>query len=439
MSAAAAVMVLLAAVAHVGALPEFPAIKASLNTGRQSLLAGGLCDSNVCCEIDTSEDCPLSKMTRGKSYIVYPDRATTQAQCIFGDRYAFQVIPGDADKLMIYFQGGGACWTEATTNVPMCTTDAVPNKGEGVFDPTNVQNPFKDYTIVHALYCSGDVWGGNVTQAYKNHGGEPVVQVGIYNALATIGWTQRQVASGTLAPAGRLSDLVVMGCSAGSLGAQIWGANILRTLPIHDRAAIVPDSYAGVFPPNSIGPLLKSFGMCTETAGLLPPTLLQACEAGQLTVQDMVTASMQSVPGVAVSFIQSKIDVVQQEFYIMVAASVRADPVLITPTTFYNGVNSIFGSYNAQPQFLSFLVDGGQHCFTPINIMYDTTGNGPRTGRDGAMTLSTWLAGFPQASGAAQASVCSGELVGKPSLTHHDVTNNTYCCHTVVPKTYVQV
>lgn len=48
-----------------------------------------------------------------------------------------------------------------------------------LLDPNN---PYADYTIIVALYCSGDTHAGNVTQSYTDSAGVPVVQVGYYNA-----------------------------------------------------------------------------------------------------------------------------------------------------------------------------------------------------------------------------------------------------------------
>ena len=44
--------------------------------------------------------------------------------------------------------------------------------------------------------------------------------VGFNNAQATLNWVIAQQQSGALAAS--LSSLVVMGCSAGSIGAQLW-------------------------------------------------------------------------------------------------------------------------------------------------------------------------------------------------------------------------
>jgi len=35
-------------------------------------------------------------------------------------------------------------------------------------DYTIITNPFRKYTIVNVLYCSGDVHGGNVTRSYRD-------------------------------------------------------------------------------------------------------------------------------------------------------------------------------------------------------------------------------------------------------------------------------
>jgi hypothetical protein len=97
--------------------------------------AGGsnLCDSNVCCNISSSETCSISNMKKDSSTLVLPGGNT---RCIFSTStpFAFQVIPGDSDNVLVYFQGGGACWDKGSTDNPMCTTDCVPQELVGIFD-----------------------------------------------------------------------------------------------------------------------------------------------------------------------------------------------------------------------------------------------------------------------------------------------------------------
>ena len=192
-------------------------------------------DMNTCIMTDTNS-CDLKSLPYGNSTLVMlpppptganeiPDM--TKPQCIFGEPYGFQVIPGDKNKVLVYFQGGGACWDQITVNAGMCTTSAEPNAPVGVFDRTNPKNSFKDYTIVHFLYCSGDVWSGQAVSPYS-YDGKPAVQVGIVNAQYTINWMKRQISLGLLGNNNAATavasnqknifdEFVGMGCSAGSV------------------------------------------------------------------------------------------------------------------------------------------------------------------------------------------------------------------------------
>src|SRR3546814_669099 len=111
-----------------------------------------------------------------------------------------------------------------------------------------------------------------------------------------------------------------MGCSAGSIGTQLWSQKALDTFS-WKRAAIVPDSYAGVFPPGTQGPLIASFNICP----ILDSSLQASCKAGTVTLQDVTGTAMANInkkyAHVPYSFIQSKIDDVQISFYIAVGAS----------------------------------------------------------------------------------------------------------------------
>jgi len=430
-------------VPHPRGVPDYVhTIIAHLNDGRDPWR------SEKKCQIaQATEGCSLKDMVVGESTMVYPDSKASGATCIFGDQYGFQVIKGASDKLVFYFQGGGACWDKMSTEAGLCTTTAVPNGATGIFDPSNPNNPFKDYTIVHALYCSGDVWGGNVTQSYHARG-HKVTQYGIYNALSVVDWVKEQFSTGVLAP--KLSNFVVMGCSAGSVGAQLWSNTLLKTFPNWEKAAVVPDSYAGVFPQGVLGPLIQMFGMCSTTVGLISPELLEACNAGKLNLDDIEDNNIKNSPkGVSVSFIQSKVDVVQMSFYDALGLTEANSDRLVSPTEFYDGVNAIFGRYNKRPNFITFLVDGGQHCFTPINVMYETTPLGPRTGSDGQAVrssqpgLSTWLATFPMSEAQSAVTECEGTVESSSSSSSsnnnkvgdHD-GKNTYCSATVYPKSY---
>jgi hypothetical protein len=178
-----------------------------------------------------------------------------------------------------------------------------------------------------------------------------------------------QQATGVLSST--LSELVVMGCSAGSIGAQAWSDTVLKSLK-WQKAAVIPDSYAGVFPEGSQGPLIYNYGSCdTDIVKSLSKDVQDSCSKQTLTLQALDDAMMTANPTVPFSFIQSKTDIVQQSFYVAIGVTTPNSTAAITPTEFYNGVNEIFGTYNKNhANFLTYLVDGDQHCFTPSDVYY---------------------------------------------------------------------
>lgn len=158
-----------------------------------------------CCNVTATESCSLNNMPQDQSTLVLPGGNT---RCIyststpFGILYfflfylfnsslwlililfilliftAFQVVPGSSDNVLLYFQGGGACWDEASTKAGFCTSDSSPQSLVGIFDRNEPLNKYKDYTIVHVSYCSGDLFGGDVVRDYTDSAGVPVVQKG---------------------------------------------------------------------------------------------------------------------------------------------------------------------------------------------------------------------------------------------------------------------
>ena len=83
--------------------------------------------------------------------------------------FSFFVKGGKVNNLVIYFQGGGACWDSMNClYVPTYYEEVPPlamfsnTAGMGIFDTENPDNPFKDWYFVYIPYCTGDIhWGAN--------------------------------------------------------------------------------------------------------------------------------------------------------------------------------------------------------------------------------------------------------------------------------------
>ena len=102
---------------------------------------------------------------------------------------------------------------------------------------------------------------------------------------------------------------------------------------------------------------------------------------GELTLQEINDANLNAYPSVPISFIQSKIDIVQQEFYIAIGITSKKSSGVITPAVFYENITTIFGDYNKKhPNFVTYLVDGMMHCFTNKDHYYQSTCLGPFIG-----------------------------------------------------------
>eukprot|EP00588_Corethron_pennatum_P009149 CAMPEP_0194271244 /NCGR_PEP_ID=MMETSP0169-20130528/5083_1 /TAXON_ID=218684 /ORGANISM="Corethron pennatum, Strain L29A3" /LENGTH=745 /DNA_ID=CAMNT_0039013553 /DNA_START=88 /DNA_END=2325 /DNA_ORIENTATION=+ len=97
--------------------------------------------------------------------------------CILGTRFSAYSrtaqqkesgISNDKSKnLLIFLQGGGACWEGFTSTcyVDVLQTEPLTLLNEygasGIFDLENEKNPFKDYNLIYAPYCDGSVWLGD--------------------------------------------------------------------------------------------------------------------------------------------------------------------------------------------------------------------------------------------------------------------------------------
>eukprot|EP01038_Epipyxis_sp_PR26KG_P006370 gene6370-8772_t len=394
-----------------------------------------ICKQYSCCTLSEQESCSMNNMSKDVSQIVFPGGET---RCIFSTStpFGFQVIPGDKDKLVVYFQGGGACWDKLST-VPesLCSTDISVQSQVGIFDRSNVNNKFKSYTIIHPSYCSGDVWAGDVVRDYNDKNGQPVTQKGLANAQSVIDWIKKQQASGALSST--LTDLVIMGASAGSVGSQLWGKTILNSFS-YKQASVIPDSYAGVFPEGSQGPLIYQYGFCKS--GFLSSSLYSKCMAQTLTFQDINLEFFAATPNVPYSFIQAKVDEVQISFYIAIGASTPNATANITPTEFYNGVNDIFASYaKSLPNFVAYIIDGDHHCYTDQSIYYtsdalSTSDNGKKSIN---IMLSDWTNKLSLSSGQKIDSVCEG-TIQLDSNSNMNVGDNKYCSSAVYPHSYTQ-
>ncbi len=227
------------------------------------------------------------------------DPATGVETCRKGKTdFSFFVRPGKKDKVVLYFDGGGACWNSATCLIaPIYTVeiDETPQSlaaAGGIADIDNPNNPLRDWTQVFVPYCSGDIhWGAKETDYvdYTGKLGPPGGTVtlhhrGFDNALAVIDWLQKRYPGkkhhGRQHKHGhehehrkKLKKIFVSGSSAGGYGALLAFPYVKETWP-DSRAWLLADAASGVITQDFLQGALagenSSWGMTQNLPGWIP-------------------------------------------------------------------------------------------------------------------------------------------------------------------------
>lgn len=166
--------------------------------------------------------------------------------CARGTPYSLFVHSGDPEKLMVYFQGGGACWDASTCKQGGTFDDSVQpgelDRYRGIFDFADPANPVADFSVVLIPYCTGDVHTGAQTRRFRDDGTPFTTEFnGFANAQAALAWTFEQFE--------QPSQLVITGSSAGAYGAVFHAPFLLDHYPDSD-ALVLGDAGIGVIPPE---------------------------------------------------------------------------------------------------------------------------------------------------------------------------------------------
>lgn len=290
------------------------------------------------------------------------------AVCAQGDPYAFFARPADPDRLLIYFQGGGACWDRATCGAygpyDKTVTDVESEVGaSGIFDFTDPRNPVAGYTMVVVSYCTGDVHTGSRTETFA---GDPPMTIGFHgydNASAVLDWTFANYPGA--------QQVFVTGTSAGAYGAAFNAGRIFDAYPAAAQY-VLGDAGAGITPEDWLG--FDQWG----TFDLLPGG--QAISGNiNSAVYNMVLSDH---PEARAAQYTSVADTVQKLFYTLMGGRNQD----WTPA-----MRAEMNTLNQQARYTSYIAPGASHGILPGPIFYDTLADGVNF-RD---WLANWLAGEP--------------------------------------------
>jgi hypothetical protein len=275
--------------------------------------------------------------------------------CSDGSEYAFFVRPADTKKLLIYFEGGGACWFgeicdlsgNPTYDPVVGVYDSPGEHLDGIFDLENPENPFADYSMVFVPYCTADVHMGNRVTTYEVPAKGDVAahevtihHKGYVNATAVLDWTFENLK----AP----ETVFVTGDSAGSIASPFYTAFVAERYP--DAFIAQLGDAAGGYRTDAVPAVFANWG----TIDILPDfPEFQDATVDNLTVEAFYLASASRYPDITFAQVNTAADGTQRGFLNLMGAD---------DTPLLERLKANFADLNAAvDNFRSYTAGGAEH------------------------------------------------------------------------------
>ncbi len=161
--------------------------------------------------------------------------------CSDGSEFELWQRPADPTRVVLFFEGGGACFSAETCGPlsPIYTKNlelGEQPRGSGIFDADNAENPFGRYSMVYVPYCTGDAHLGDRVNRYSDsltisHSGFDNASKGLETVISEFP---------------DVEQLVVAGSSAGSIPAPAFAGLAADALP--DAEIIAVGDASGAYP-----------------------------------------------------------------------------------------------------------------------------------------------------------------------------------------------
>ena len=272
--------------------------------------------------------------------------------CSRGTEYRFFVRGGDPDKVIIDFQGGGACWDPGSCGL----ADALFSDSTGELDgflagieagafggifESGEDLPFNDWTIIHIPYCTGDIHWGNSVQQYTDD--IRIEHRGFVNATAALDWIYARYDNP--------ENVMVSGCSAGAYGAALHSAYVANRYP-DANVSLFADSGAGIITDDF---LENSFPNWNAEEGL--PDFLPALTdtpIEELTLPDIYVEIGRAFPDMRLAQTATAFDQDQIFFFTAMGGDPGDWPGLYR--------DSLSAVADEIPNFRSYVPPGSMHC-----------------------------------------------------------------------------
>ena len=314
--------------------------------------------------------------------------------------YAFWFQQGTTDDLVVFFDGGGACWDDETCSKPrlsagtsvfeggrsatlykaMILASDDPAKMSGLFDAGDPRNPVRAWSKIFVPYCTGDVHSGSNTASYTDpKTGQPfkVEHRGRDNAQVVRQWIRKNV--------DKPARILVTGSSAGSYGAAMHFGDFRGLFP-RARAYYLGDAGMGVTTPAFAGPRDGNWGY------RLPSGVFGA-DAARLADGEVVARLAARFPSDRFAQYTTARDSIQVGFY-----GQQGGPR--TENAWTDKMLRELAERQQTPNFRAYVADGTAHTILRAPAFY--------TERSGGAPFAEWL-GALLGDGDLPANECAAE------------------------------
>lgn len=354
--------------------------------------------------LSLAQDLPaLGDLPLGEWSQINPGGETT---CARGGEYKFFVRPAESDKLLVHFQGGGACWDDASCSIGNGYTEegrlfkdvVVDDEGQtytsGIFDLASPANPVADYNVVLVNYCTADIHDGNGEATYTDIStGEDITVAhnGVVNANTVLDWTFSNF--------DEPSNVFITGCSAGSYGSIRHAATIIDAYP---------DANIAQLGDSGVGGLLDDTFSGFENWQFYETVPDYIADIDSYTTSQHYIATAEQYPDVHFAQYNTFLDGVQIFFAALTNGRDVTDQAVLEETAL-EWANDLVTQVNTINEtvdnFDYYTMAGSEHCILNNPAFYDY--------QAGEMLLSDWVADLVDGDGTEDVScnILAGECV----------------------------
>jgi len=301
------------------------------------------------------------------TWVDFPD-----AKCRDGSDTGIGVnLNPDSTEVVIYLQGGGACWTGLTCQGnPSSFGSGDFNGGSGlsagIFDRDNTDNPIADWNMVFVPYCTGDVHSGSNPDGMV--GGSPQMFVGYDNIKAYL--------NRILPTFPNVSKVLLTGSSAGGFGAASVSYLVQQTFG--DVEVVTLDDAGPAMRGEYLAPCLQE--AWRDTWGL-DKTFLGACGSNcpdkSDFLVDYVTWVSSEYPDRRTALLSTRSDTVIRTFFGL-GENNCASLTPMSETKFGAGLDAFADEVQSNSNFGIYYAPGSTHTFLAGNGFYSTEVNNVR-------------------------------------------------------------